>query len=131
MYNLPASNEQIIYSPTIIQGAVVVNTAIPPAVSATQCTANTQTGWTMSFDPTSGGALPGGFFPSISSSSGGGTSISASGAQANAVGTPTALTYNGQTYMVAQTVTGAAFIERVTPPTDNSPARVSWREIRN
>ena len=124
MYNLPSTNEQIIYSPTIIQGAVVVNTAIPPATSTTQCTANTQTGWTMAFDPTSGGALSANFFP-IPSSSGSG------GVQGNAVGTPTALVYNGQTYLVSQTVTGGALIQRVVPPTGNSPARVSWREIRN
>jgi type IV pilus assembly protein PilY1 len=122
MYNLPDSNEQIIYSPTIIQGAVVVNTAIPPVVSATQCTANTQTGWTMAFDATSGGALPSSFFPSPSGTS---------GVQANATGTPTAVTYNGQVYLVSQTVPGSPFIKRVTPPTSNSPARVSWREIRN
>jgi type IV pilus assembly protein PilY1 len=47
------------------------------------------------------------------------------------VGTPTAVTYNGQVYMVTQTVTGGALVQRVTPPNDNSPARVSWREIRN
>lgn len=123
MYNLPGTNEQIIYSPTIINGAVVVNTAIPPATSTTQCTANTQTGWTMAFDATNGGAYGQNFFSSVNSA--------ASGVQANAVGTPTAVTYNGQVYLVSQTVTGGAFVQRVTPPNDNNPARVSWREIRN
>lgn len=122
-YNLPATNEQIIYSPNIINGAVVVNTAIPPAVSATQCIANTQTGWTMSFDAKSGGAFSENFFSTINSA--------ASGVQANAVGTPTAVTYQGQFYLVSQTVTGGAFVQRVIPPNDNSPSRVSWREIRN
>lgn len=123
MYGLPGSNEQIIYSPAIIQGAVVVNTAIPPATSTTQCLANTQTGWTMSFDAISGGAAPPSFFSSVNSS--------ANGVLANAVGTATAVIYNGQSYLVSQTVTGGAFVERVTPPNDNNPARVSWREIRN
>jgi type IV pilus assembly protein PilY1 len=123
IYNLPSTNEQIIYSPSIINGAVVVNTAIPPSTSTTQCLANTQTGWTMAFDAVTGGAYPQNFFSSISSS--------ASGVQANAVGTPTAVTYNGQTYLVSQTVTGGAFVQRVTPPNNNNPGRVSWREIRN
>ncbi|MDR3444583.1 MULTISPECIES: PilC/PilY family type IV pilus protein [unclassified Dyella] len=123
MYNLPSTNEQIIYSPSIINGAVVVNTAIPPATSTTQCLANTQTGWTMAFDATSGGAYGQNFFSSVNNA--------ASGVQANAVGTPTAVTYNGQVYLVSQTVTGGAFVQRVTPPNDNNPARVSWREIRN
>lgn len=123
IYNLPSTNEQIIYSPSIINGAVVVNTAIPPSTSTTQCLANTQTGWTMAFDAVTGGAYPQNFFSSVSSS--------ASGVQANAVGTPTAVTYNGQTYLVSQTVTGGAFVQRVTPPNNNNPGRVSWREIRN
>lgn len=123
MYNLPSTNEQIIYSPAIIQGAVVVNTAIPPTASNTQCTANTQTGWSMAFDPTSGGALSQNLFSSINSA--------ASGVQANAVGTFTSVTYNGQLYGASQTATNGAFIPRLTPPNDNSPARVSWREIRN
>jgi type IV pilus assembly protein PilY1 len=124
-YNLPTSNEQIIYNPAIIGGAVVVNTAIPPAVSATQCTVNTQTGWTMAFDATTGGAVPGGFFPeSISTSP-------VSGVQTNSVGTVTAVSNNGNLYLISQTATGTAAINRVTPPNNNGPARVSWREIRN
>jgi len=123
MYSLPSTNEQIIYNPSIINGAVTVNTAIPPATSTTQCTANTQTGWSMSFDPTSGGALAQNLFSSINSA--------ASGVQANAVGTMTAVSYNGQLYGVSQTITNGAFVPRLTPPNDNSPARVSWREIRN
>lgn len=123
IYNLPSTNEQIIYSPSIINGAVVVNTAIPPATSTTQCLANTQTGWTMAFSPTTGGAYTQNFFSSVNSA--------ASGVLANAVGTPTAVTYNGQSYLVSQTVTGGAFVQRVTPPNDNNPGRVSWREIRN
>jgi type IV pilus assembly protein PilY1 len=123
-YNLPDSNEQIIYSPVLVDGAVVVNTAIPPAVSATQCTVNTQTGWTMAFDAINGGAVPGGFFPTSSG-------LIISGQQVNAVGTPTFITYNGNIFMVSQTATGGAAIYRVTPPNSNGPARVSWREIRN
>jgi type IV pilus assembly protein PilY1 len=132
MYNLPDTNEQIIYNPTIIEGAVVVNTAIPPSISATQCKAGQQTGWTMAFDPTNGGGLPQGFFPNSSGAFGTGSNGTVvSGVGFNGVGTPTAVTYNGQTYMVSQTVTGTPVLSRVNPKTGNSPARVSWREIRN
>lgn len=122
MYNLPDGNEQIIYNPTIIDGAIVVNTAIPPTISATQCKANQQTGWTMSFDAASGGNLSEGFFPG---------SPGASGEATNGVGTPTAVVYGGQTYLVTQTVTGTPFLSRVNPPSNTNAARVSWREIRN
>lgn len=123
MYNLPDTNEQIIYSPTIIQGAVVVNTAIPPTTSTTQCTANTQTGWTMAFDPSNGGAFPQSFFLGINSA--------ASGVRGNAVGTATALIYNGKVTLFSQTIQNTPLPLPGTPPTDNNPARVSWREIRN
>ena len=122
MYSLPDTNEQIIYNPTIVDGAVVVNTVIPPTISATQCKANQQTGWTMSFNAATGGNLSEGFFPG---------SPTASGIEVNGVGTPTAVTYGGQTYLVSQTVTGGASINRVNPPTNTNAARVSWREIRN
>ena len=123
MYNLPSTNEQIIYNPTIIQGAIVVNTAIPPAVSTTQCTANSQTGWTMAFDPVSGGALPQNFFSTVNSA--------ASGVQGNAVGTSTAVIYNGQVNVMSQTAPGNVLTKPVTPTNYSGPARVSWREIRN
>lgn len=132
MFDLPSTNEQIIYSPTIIDGAVVVQTAIPPGVSAIQCNSGTQTGWTMAFDPATGGGLPEGFFPNASGSFGtnsDGTVVS--GVQLNAVGTPTTVTYQGQIYMVTQTVTGSAALSKVNPPSANSNTRVSWREIRN
>jgi len=124
MYNLPDTNEQIIYNPTIIDGAVVVNTTIPPTISATQCLANQLTGWTMAFNAATGGNLSEGFFP------GSGSPVP-SGVKLNGVGTPTSVTYNGQVYLLTQTVPGSAAINRVNPPTNNSAARISWREIRN
>lgn len=132
MYDLPDTNEQIIYNPTIIDGAVVVSTAIPPSVSAIQCTAGTQTGWTMAFDPTNGGGLPEGFFPNAGGAFGinsDGTVIG--GVRMNAVGTPTTVTYQSQFYLVSQTVPGVPTLSKVHPHTSNTPGRVSWREIRN
>ena len=122
MYNLPDTNEQIIYNPTIVEGAVVVNTVIPPTISATQCNPDQQTGWTMSFNAATGGNLSEGFFPG---------SPAASGEKVNGVGTPTAVTYNGQTYLVTNTVIDKPVPLRVNPPTSSNAARISWREIRN
>jgi Tfp pilus assembly protein, tip-associated adhesin PilY1 len=132
LYDLPSAGEQIIYNPSIIGGAVVVSTAIPPVISAIQCNAGFQTGWTMAFDPASGGGLPEGFFPNASGAFGTNSDGSTvGGVQLNAVGTPTTVTYNGQIYMVTQTVKGTAALSRVNPPTDSNPSRVSWHEIRN
>jgi type IV pilus assembly protein PilY1 len=131
LFDLPDAGEQIVYNPEIIDGAVVVSTAIPPVVSAIQCNAGTQTGWTMAFDPLSGGGLPQGFFPNASGAFGTNSDGSTvSGVQLNAVGTPAAVNYNGQIYMVTQTVKGTAALNKINPPSGNNPSRVSWREVR-
>ena len=132
LFDLPAMQEQIIYNPVLVDGALVVSTAIPPVISAAQCNPGLQSGWTMAFDPSSGGALPQGFFPGASGGYGTNPDGSATGGiQLNAVGSPTTVTYNGQTYIVTQTVTGVPALSQVNPPSNNVPSRISWREIRN
>jgi len=131
-FDLPDTDEQIIYNPEMISGAVVVSTAIPPVISAIQCNAGTQTGWTMAFNPATGGGLPQSFFPNSSGSfSAGSDGSTTSGIALNAVGTPATLSYGGKIYMVTQTVKGSAALSVVNPPSNDTPARVSWREIRN
>jgi type IV pilus assembly protein PilY1 len=129
LFDLPSTNEQIIYNPALIGGAVVVNTAIPPVISASTCNPGLQTGWTMAFDPASGGGIVQSFFPDASGNTGTVNGSTVGGIQLNGVGTPTPLTYNGQTYLVTQTVTGTAAISKVYPPS-NAASRVSWKEIR-
>jgi type IV pilus assembly protein PilY1 len=130
-FDLPAAQEQIVYNPVIIDGAVVVSTAIPPVISAEQCNAGQQTGWTMAFDPATGGGLPEGFFPNAAGGydpAGDGSTVG--GIQLNAVGSPATVRYGGKTYLVTQTVSGSAALSQVNPPGAQDAARVSWREIR-
>lgn len=130
-FDLPDTKEQIIYSPTIVEGAVVVNTAIPPSVSAIQCNPGLQTGWTMAFDPASGGGVTNGFFPGSGGGFGAGDDGSVTGGiRLDAVGTVTTVKYGGDTYIVTQTVQGAAALSKVNPPNNQNPSRVSWKEIR-
>ena len=111
---------------------MVVRTAIPPVISALQCNPGLQTGWSMAFDPASGGGLPQSFF---SNSSGGfepnsdGSTVA--GVQLNAVGTPSTITYGGNVYTLYQTTNATAGIQRVNPQGGGIPSRVSWKEIRN
>ncbi|MGA0587743.1 PilC/PilY family type IV pilus protein [Dyella sp. KRB-257] len=131
-FDLPDTHEQIIYNPTIVEGAVVVNTAVPPTISAIQCNPGLQTGWTMAFDPASGGGVKNGFFPGISGGFGAGDDGSVtSGIRLDAVGTVTTVKYGGDTYIVTQTVQGAAKLSKVNPPNNENPSRVSWRELRS
>ncbi len=130
-FDLPDTKEQIIYNPTIVEGAVVVNTAIPPSVSAIQCNPGLQTGWTMAFDPASGGGVKNGFFPGSNGGFGADSSGAVtSGIRLDAVGTVTTVKYGGDTYIVTQTVQGAAALSKVNPPNNQNPSRVSWKEIR-
>jgi type IV pilus assembly protein PilY1 len=121
-------NEQIIYNPTLIGGAVVVNTATPPVVNASSCNPGQQSGWTMAFNPATGGGLPQDFFPNGSGGYGGG-SATVGGISLNGVGTPTSLQNGGNSYLITQTVTGAAKLSAFNPQSGNTPARVSWREL--
>jgi type IV pilus assembly protein PilY1 len=129
LFDLPSTNEQIIYSPTLIGGAVVVNTAIPPTVSASTCNAGLQSGWTMAFDPASGGGIVQSFFPGSNGSTSTVNGSTVGGIQLNGVGSPTSVSYNGQTYLVSQTVNGTAALSKVYPP-NSGASRVSWKEIR-
>ncbi len=132
LFDLPVTQEQIIYNPVIINGAVVVSTAIPPAISALQCNPGLQSGYTMAFDPGSGGGLPQGFFPGPGGGFGtAGNGSVVGGIRLNAVGSPSTVKYGGLTYIVTQTVNGSAALSQVNPPTNQSPSRVSWRELRN
>ena len=130
------AREQIIYNPTIIGGAVVVNTAIPPVIDALKCNPGLQTGFTMAFDPASGGGVVStsgqGFLPNPNGSfdkQGDGSVVGGIGL--DGVGTATPVTSGGQTYIISQTVKGSAALKKVNPPTTQNPVRVSWREIRN
>ncbi|WP_266169536.1 pilus assembly protein [Dyella subtropica] len=130
-FDFPDSQEQVVYNPVMVDGTVVVSSAEPPVVSALQCNPGLQTGWTMAFDPASGGGLKKSFFPDANGSYGSGSgSSSVSGIRLDAVGSPTTVRYGGQTYIVTQTIKGSAALSKVNPPSGNSPSRVSWREIK-
>lgn len=138
MFNLPdpgpatgtnaGEGEQIIYNPTFIGGAIVVNTAIPPKISAAQCNPGLQSGWTMAFNPATGGGFPQNFFADAGGGFGGGNST-VGGVKTSGVGTPTSLQYGGQSYMVTQTVTGQAKLFPYSPYSTTTASRVSWQEI--
>ncbi|MCL2872695.1 MAG: PilC/PilY family type IV pilus protein [Betaproteobacteria bacterium] len=131
-YNFPDSQEQVIYNPMAMAGAIVVNTAEPPTNSSA-CDPGQQQGWTMAFNPTTGGGFPQDFFRN----SGGGFSASGmpvSGVRKNAVGTPGRFNHDGKTYFYSQSSDATSrFFDQINPPPISSinPARVSWRELRH
>jgi type IV pilus assembly protein PilY1 len=131
-FNLPTSQEQIIYNPVIIGSAVVVNTAIPPVISANECNPGIQTGWTMALDISYGGGLPQGFLPNANGSytpAADGSTVA--GIQLNGVGSPYVVMVNNVPYLVTNTSSGNAAVSQINPQNGGIPSRVSWRELVN
>jgi type IV pilus assembly protein PilY1 len=55
--SVPIVYEQITFNPSLIDGALLINTTIPPANAATMCFSALQAGWTMAINPATGGAF--------------------------------------------------------------------------
>jgi type IV pilus assembly protein PilY1 len=130
------SNEQTIYNAAFIGGAVVVNSATPPPNSTVQCTAGNQEGWTMAFNPATGGGFPEGYFADASGAFSGGSRTvggihleGGNGGTAYGVGTTSTLMYGGKTYILTQTGGGGGVVVPVNPQDNSTPGRVSWREL--
>ena len=130
-FDLPGTNEQIIYNPVIVGGAVTVNTTIPPSNTAGQCNQGTQTGWTMAFNIASGGGFPQNFFPDASGSlAASSTGATIAGIQVNGVGSVSTVTVGNTTSIVTQTSSGQAFVGKVNPQNGTTGNRATWEEIR-
>ena len=105
--DLPGTNEQVIYNPVIFQGALVLNTTIPPSAVQNQCTADIPTGWTMAFNIQSGGGFPaGGAFPNSSDTYSDTNPVA--GIQTNGTGSPWIVTVSGSPVMITQTSNSTA-----------------------
>ncbi len=128
---LPSTQEQIIYSPILQQGAFVVNTTIPANNTPLNCNANTNFGWTMAITPGGGAAFTQSFFGNstnnfVNGSNGG----QVSGIEVNAVGSPSVVYAGGNPYLVNQTSGGTGDVRQVNPPPGSLGARLNWQQIR-
>jgi type IV pilus assembly protein PilY1 len=145
----PTVYEQIIFSPTLIQGAFVINTTIPPATSATSCFNATASGWTMAMDPVTGGAFTTAFFLDSNANSINTPNGPATGIAIGATGTVSSLIAGGgQSYILTQTggsvppssagstgstgtgTTGTGFLGKNASPGAVSGKRLTWIQKR-
>ncbi len=94
--------EQVIYTPLLEYGLLILNTTIPPSGNVVNCTTQTTTGWTMAFNVQTGGSPPYGFFMDSSGKYGGGSS-GINGELSNGTGTPTIIGYSTNYYLFTQT----------------------------
>jgi len=121
--------EQLIYSPIETDGAFIVNTVVPANNSPLTCTTQTAAGWTMAFNPTTGGSFQQSFF---SDSSGNFVNINGSpisGIALNATGSPSVVRANGLPYLVSQTVNSAGAVNRINPPGLGQAKRLTWLQV--
>jgi type IV pilus assembly protein PilY1 len=154
--NLPATNEQIIYSPVLQLGVFIVNSMIPPVITPFACVSSNATGFTYAINPVTGGgqlasffADANGNFSNFTNPTTGQTSV-ISGVQLNGTGSVSLITLGGSlssttgTYLVTQTSGAGAGpgpggcsngpaggVSCKANVTGNSLAtRLTWKELR-
>ena len=122
--------EQVIFNPTLQQGAFIVNTTIPPTSSLATCTSTLTGGWTMAINPATGGAFTTSVFANANHSFLNIGSQSVSGIALSGTGSPSLVTAGTNTYVVTQTTTGTGAIQQTNLPGTNAGKRVTWIQKR-
>jgi type IV pilus assembly protein PilY1 len=133
--NLPTSSEQVIYSPVLYQGALIVNTTIPANNTPLNCASELDSGWTMAISIASGGSFAQSFFADSTGKFVNYTGTVVSGMQLAAVGSPSVVTAGPSggsqfPYLVNQTSAGTGDVRRINPPGGTVGARITWQQIR-
>lgn len=133
--NLPTSSEQVIYSPVLYQGALIVNTTIPANNTPLNCGSDLDSGWTMAISIGSGGSFAQSFFADSTGKFVNYAGTVVSGMQLAAVGSPSVVTAgptggSRSPYLVSQTSSGTGDVHKINPPGGTTGARITWQQIR-
>ncbi len=136
--NAPVVYEQVVFNPSLEDGAFVVNTTIPPATAAFTCFAAGQSGWNMAVNPATGGAFTNSFFGTpahnflniTTDTSGNTTTTAVSGVALGGTGSTSIVVQGTQNYLVTQTVSGAGALMSINPPGGTVGSRLTWIERR-
>jgi type IV pilus assembly protein PilY1 len=130
-FDLPDTNEQVIYNPAFTGGEMLVNTTVPPvAATVGQCVPIWPTGWSMAFEMASGGGSAQNIFPDASGSLVVTNGSSINGVKQNAVGTPYIVSIGSKQYAVNQTAGGDPTVSQINPQGGVSVKRLSWEQLR-
>ena len=122
--------EQVIFNPTLQDGAFIVNTTIPPTTSLATCSSTLAGGWTMAINPATGGAFTNSFFGNANHQFLNIGSEIVSGIALSGTGTPSVVVAGSNTYLVTQTTTGTGAITQINPPAGATGSRLTWIEKR-
>jgi type IV pilus assembly protein PilY1 len=122
--------EQVIFNPTLQDGAFLVNTTIPPTNSLATCSSTSAGGWTMAINPATGGAFTNSFFGTSNHTFLNiGTEV-VSGIALSGTGSPSVVIAGTNTYLVTQTTSGSGAITQINPPGGTQGSRLTWIEKR-
>lgn len=119
--DLPATGEQVVYNPVFSDGALELNTTIPPPTGASTCLVPVPTGWTMAFNPL-GGAFPKSFFQNDSN-------MLAMGIQRDAAGSVATFSVGRNKYIYGQNTSGGKFSDPINPPPVFGK-RITWKQTQ-
>ena len=139
--NFPGTQEQVIYSPELVQQAVTVNTIVPAPIDPTSCATNNDTGFTYVLNAMTGGPFYQVFLPASAalnpaySGNPRYTDTTAIGIGTNATGSSfdvrNATGINFLVYQTTQGCTGLSCQPLPTNiPTNSTGRRISWVEKR-
>ncbi|WP_051710468.1 pilus assembly protein [Andreprevotia chitinilytica] len=128
--NLPTSTEQVIYSPILYSGSIIINTTIPPTNTPLTCTASTATGWTMAINPVTGGAFQKSFFGDANNNFITYNGQVVSGIALNATGSPSVVISQNSPYLLNETANSVGTVNKINPPNGSLGSRVTWIELR-
>ena len=128
------TNSQVVYNPFFAGGAIVNNVATPPSGDVKSCNANLPLGWTLGFNPLTGGAFSNAF---IADSSGNfisktiaGVVYVTMGAKTGAVGIGSEVRTVNKTAIVSGGTSGTGTGVNIYPNASISGKRLTWRELR-
>lgn len=128
------TNSQVVYNPFFAGGAIVNNVATPPSGNVKTCNANLPLGWTLAFNPLTGGAFANAF---IADSSGNfqsatiaGVVYVAMGAKTGAVGIGSEVRTANKTAVISGGTNGIGTGVNIFPNASISGKRLTWRELR-
>jgi Tfp pilus tip-associated adhesin PilY1 len=128
--NLPGTNEQIIYNPTMWSGILQVNTTIPSSSTIFSCNIQLPTGWTVFINPATGGAFP--TSPFLGSDGNPMTTggLPVSGILTNGTGSITNISAGSQHFFVTDTSGGQATTGGEQAPPVGAGHRLTWTQLR-
>jgi type IV pilus assembly protein PilY1 len=128
--NAQSVDEQVIFNPTLEDGAFLVNTTIPPTTSLAQCSSTSAGGWTMAINPATGGAFTNSFFGNANHNFLNINNYAVSGIALSGTGSPSVVAAGTNTYVVTQTIGGTGALAQINPPGGTQGSRLTWIERR-